>query len=105
MSDQEQSYGGNSGFGNAGNPSGSQQNQSSGNQGGEQGVKVVHGANVQTFTSLSGRTVGTVRPVLRDVMNVTDQSSALVNGQPVGNDHVLSDNDTLEFVKEAGTKG
>ena len=105
MNEQERSYGGNSDFSNAANPSGSQQGQSSGNPQGEQGVKVVHGANVQTFTSLNGRTVGTVRPVLRDVMNVTDQSSALVNGQPVNNDHALKDGDTLEFVKEAGTKG
>lgn len=67
-------------------------------------VQVIHGANV-VFLPLSGRTVGRVKSVLRDVLNVSRRAVAFIQGKPVADDHLLADGDVLEFVRAEGHKG
>lgn len=68
-------------------------------------ISVVSGANQEYFSNLAGRTVAQVRKRLRDSFNIANDAVAHVNGEPVAEDHVLAENTSLEFLKEAGTKG
>lgn len=68
-------------------------------------VRVVHGANHEYFDNLVGKTVGSVRKSLRNSFNIPSDAVATVDGKQVGDDHVLSASQSLEFSKEAGTKG
>jgi len=68
-------------------------------------LRVVHGLNDQSFDCLFGRTVGQVRKALREVFNIPSDASAFLGGVEVGDDHVLGETGTLEFVKVAGVKG
>jgi len=67
-------------------------------------VRVIHGANYEYF-NLSGKTVGSVRKSLRNSFNIPSDAVATVDGKQVGDDHVLSASQSLEFSKEAGVKG
>lgn len=67
-------------------------------------VKVIHGANDGTF-NLAGSKVSTVRASLVDAFNIPGEAQAFVNGEQVDNNYTLQQNDTLEFVKQAGVKG
>lgn len=68
-------------------------------------VKVIHGANDDTFDGLVGQSVGSVRASLVDAFNIPGDAMALVDGTQVNNDFVLKTNQTLEFIKAAGVKG
>lgn len=68
-------------------------------------VKVIHGANDDTFDGLVGQKVSTVRASLVDAFNIPGDALALVNGNQVDNNYVLQQNDVLEFIKQAGVKG
>ena len=68
-------------------------------------VKVIHGANDDTFEGLVGQKVATVRASLVDAFNIPGDALALIDGQQVTNEHVLTAGQTLEFVKQAGVKG
>jgi hypothetical protein len=68
-------------------------------------VKVIHGANDDTFDGLVGQKVSTVRASLVDAFNIPGDALALVNGNQVDNNYTLQQNDTLEFIKQAGVKG
>ena len=68
-------------------------------------VKVIHGANDDTFDGLVGQKVSTVRASLVDAFNIPGDALALVDGQQVDNEHILIAGQTLEFIKQAGVKG
>jgi hypothetical protein len=68
-------------------------------------VKVIHGANDDTFDGLVGQKVATVRASLVDAFNIPADALALVNGNQVDNNYVLQQSDVLEFIKQAGVKG
>lgn len=67
-------------------------------------VKVIHGANDGTF-NLAGSKVQTVRASLVDAFNIPGDALSFVNGEQVDANYTLQQNDTLEFVKQAGVKG
>lgn len=67
-------------------------------------VKVIHGANDDTFENLVGVSVASVQASLVDAFNVPADAVAFVNGQSVDASYRLLDNDTLEFVKQQGRK-
>ena len=67
-------------------------------------VQVIHGANEGTFP-FDGQTPKRIGRVLREVFNVPECASAIVNGHEVSRQHVLKDGDTLEFVQIFGQKG
>ena len=67
-------------------------------------VRVVHGAN-SGYYDLAGKTVGSVRKLMRDVHNIPGDADALIGNKAVGDDFILEDGMALEFVKEAGVKG
>jgi hypothetical protein len=67
-------------------------------------VKVIHGANDGSF-NLAGSKVQTVRASLVDAFNIPGDALAFVDGEQVDENHVLQQNQTLEFVKQAGVKG
>jgi hypothetical protein len=67
-------------------------------------VKVIHGANDGTF-NLAGSKVSTVRASLVDAFNIPGDALSFVNGEQVDANYTLQQNDTLEFVKQAGVKG
>lgn len=68
-------------------------------------VRVVHAANDGVFHIPARTMVGAMRASLRDAYNVRSSALAFVNGVPVGADHVLIDNDVLEFIIPWGRKG
>jgi hypothetical protein len=68
-------------------------------------IKVIHGANDDTFDGLIGQKVATVRASLVDAFNIPGDALALVNGMQVDNTYTLQQNDVLEFIKQAGVKG
>ncbi len=65
-------------------------------------VRVVHGANHGYYDNLAGKTVGAVRKSLRNVFNIPGDALALVEGKQVGDDHVITANSSIEFLREAG---
>ena len=67
-------------------------------------IHVSCGASSGNFPVV-GRTVKTVGEFLREVLNVDQLSTGLVNGREVGADYVLKEGDNLEFLKPAGKKG
>jgi hypothetical protein len=73
---------------------------------GQKGALTVK-CGVNTFTTEDSTydTVGEVRDGFRSALNVDNSMEALVDGQPVQNDCLLSPNCTVEFVKKAGQKG
>ena len=67
-------------------------------------VRVVSGCNDRKY-AVAGKTVGYVRKVLRDVINISPDAVAWVNGPEVSDNHVLEANDNLEFGRYTGQKG
>ena len=67
-------------------------------------IRVSCGANADRFP-VSGKSVGQVSELLREVLNVDRMAQGIVNGRPVEDDYVLQSGDTLEFLKPAGRKG
>ncbi len=68
------------------------------------GVTVVHGPLLETY-DLSGVTVNDAVDMLKGPLGIDPNVNPLVNGEEVDGDVVLTDGDTLEFVRGAGEKG
>jgi hypothetical protein len=67
-------------------------------------IHVSCGASSGNFPVV-GRSVKQVGEFLREVLNVDQLSTGLVNGKDVGAEYVLKQGDNLEFLKPAGKKG
>ena len=67
-------------------------------------IQVSCGATSGAFPVV-GRTVREVGDFLREILNVDQLSTGLVNSKEVGADYVLKAGDNLEFLKPAGKKG
>jgi hypothetical protein len=67
-------------------------------------VQVIWGSTTETL-ELAEMSVGAVFRMLRAPFNIAPAVTALVNGDPVGPDHLLQAGDELEFARPAGEKG
>ena len=67
-------------------------------------IKVSAGANSGKFPVI-GKSAGAVSEFLREVLNVGRLATPVVNGKEVSESYILSEKDTLEFLKPAGRKG
>lgn len=67
-------------------------------------IRVSSGAAAGDF-SVAGRTIGEVRGLLAEVLNIDQMSNGIVNGKNVDDDYVIQENDNVEFMKPAGKKG
>jgi hypothetical protein len=67
-------------------------------------IQVSCGASSGAFP-VAGRTVKEVGEFLREVLNVDQLSTGLVNGKEAAADYQLKPGDALEFLKPAGKKG
>ena len=67
-------------------------------------VRVIAGADVQDM-ELAGRPVAEARAVAQAMFGIHPEAVAVVDGDKVGEDHLLGDGQVLEFVKYAGKKG
>jgi len=74
-------------------------------QGGGVGkVRVVYGIHALSV-GVAGKTVGEVRVVLGQAMNISPRAIALVDGQEVSESQILLPGQHLEFVRQGGEKG
>jgi len=62
------------------------------------------GANSGSFP-VAGRSVGEVKGFLKEALNIPSFPDAVVNGKKVEDSYILTETDTLEFLKPAGRKG
>jgi hypothetical protein len=67
-------------------------------------VRCVNGANEQNLP-IRGRTVAWARTNLAQALNIAPAAIALLDGEPVGEEHVLEAGGVLEFLDTAGRKG
>ena len=67
-------------------------------------VRVVHGIYTHNFP-LAGMTVRRARQELSERFNISPEAMAVVDGNPVDEDTVLCEGQTLNFVQHAGEKG
>lgn len=70
-------------------------------------VEVVSGANHQTIQLGDGEqlTVGDIRTRLSDVLNIAPNTLAVIGDSTVTDDRALVSGETLQFIKQSGTKG
>jgi len=68
-------------------------------------AKFICGANMQHVERVSGDAVGTIMEQLEDVLNIPPTVQITVNGRLVRKDHILEEEDVVEFIKPAGEKG
>jgi hypothetical protein len=67
-------------------------------------VRLIAGADVQDL-ELGGRTVAEARQVVQALFGIHPAAQALLDGEVVGEDQVITNGQLLEFVKHAGQKG
>jgi hypothetical protein len=67
-------------------------------------ITVMSGSASREFP-LGNQTVGTIRQLLKGILNIADHAVALVNGQEVAEEYVVKAHDRVEFVRRAGSKG
>lgn len=67
-------------------------------------VRVLYGVHALE-ANLAGRLVSDVRQALRQALNISPQSVAVVDGREVGESFILLAGQQLEFVRLAGEKG
>lgn len=67
-------------------------------------VKVIHGT-ADGMYPLVNHTVAAVRSTFAQTHNIPSDAVAFVNGIKVGEDFIITENATLEFIKQAGKKG
>lgn len=67
-------------------------------------VKVLH-ASADGVFPLAGYTVASARATFASSYNIAEGAIAMIGGNPVGEDYILSANETLEFIQQAGEKG
>lgn len=68
-------------------------------------VSVRHGVNSLNLDRLSGKSVREVREEVGDLLNMPESAQARINGAPVGEDAIVPEGASIEFVKTAGEKG
>ncbi len=70
-------------------------------------VQIQCGANSQSITLGDGEvlTVGNVRERLGDVLNLAPTMLAVIGDETVDDDRALRPGETLQFIKQSGTKG
>ncbi len=70
-------------------------------------VKVLAGANETALTIPDGRTytVGLVRSKMAEILNLSPDHDALVNGASATEQTELRHGDQVEFIRRAGVKG
>lgn len=69
-------------------------------------IKVIYGINPHHNADVVDEmTVGQIRARYREVLQIQDGAVAIIGGEPVGDDYVTKDGDSVEFVKQAGKKG
>ncbi len=70
-------------------------------------VQIQCGANNQPVNLGEGETltVGNVRSRLGDVLNIAPTMLAVIGDETVDDDRILRPGDTLQFIKQSGTKG
>lgn len=70
-------------------------------------VRITFGANEEKVSA--GTSVAKAREEYKDVLNLSEEAIALVNGEEIERDKeqetILADEDCLEFLKDAGDKG
>jgi len=67
-------------------------------------VQVSCGANTNRF-NVVGRTLTEISKALKEILNISDFSTPLVNGKNREWDYVVKEKDVIEFLKPAGVKG
>jgi len=68
--------------------------------------RIICGANELDDANLTGKSVDESKSELKDVLNVPEGALVRLNGEEVGARNVsLREDDELEFVKPAGSKG
>ncbi len=68
-------------------------------------VHVEHGVNQIESESFVGKSVADIRAAMRQPLNIGTTSAAYVNGNAVTEGYVAQEDDRIEFVKSAGSKG
>jgi hypothetical protein len=66
--------------------------------------KVTYGAD-EIELDFTGKTVASVRKSLGTVFGIPTDAQAYIKGNPVAEDYKLQNNESLEFLKQSGTKG
>lgn len=66
--------------------------------------KVIYGAG-EYEGDFTGTTVGSIREITTDILNIDPEAQALINGIEVPDDYKVQTGEQVEFVKEAGDKG
>lgn len=67
-------------------------------------IRVVHGIN-EGYFEFANQTVAKVARSLKEVFNIPQNASSLLNGNEVSATQILNDGDNLEFVHTFGRKG
>lgn len=68
-------------------------------------ARVVHGAKDETMDQIVGRTVGELRKSIKDIYNIPNDATALIDGVQVDDNAIITKDSTIEFIKQAGVKG
>lgn len=68
-------------------------------------ITIRHGVNTLTLDNIAGKSVSEVRDQVADILNIPEAAQVRVNGVPVGDEHVIGELASVEFVKIAGEKG
>ena len=68
-------------------------------------TRLLCGANVQDVEGVVGKTLGEVRSAYHDVLSIPPDAQARVGGEPAGNEHVIQQGESFEFVRPVGSKG
>ena len=66
---------------------------------------MLYGIHNVELEGLAGNTLAQARGLLEATLDVTPDTPALSDGKPIKEDHVISGDETLEFLAEAGKKG
>lgn len=67
-------------------------------------VSVSCGASSSNYPVV-GKTVGYVKAIYKEILNISEDSNGIVNGDDSSDSYVLRSGDILEFVRKAGSKG
>ena len=67
-------------------------------------IEVSCGANQGQYP-VCGKSIGQVKEILKEVLNVPRMSDGLINGKVKDDSYSLKEGDTLEFMKPSGEKG
>ena len=68
-------------------------------------ITIRHGVNNVQSDALAGQTVEQIRDQFAEALNIPGEAQVRLNGLAAGNDAVVNDDATVEFVKAAGEKG